>query len=85
MDAAAEMGRPAKLALVDYWSKAVWYQLGSMARLDPDGQGYLTRDHVAAAVADHFGGAVADICIDNIMRVADADKVSKRRKGDPMP
>jgi hypothetical protein len=33
VDAAAEMGRPAKLLLVDYFSKAVWYQVGGCVRV----------------------------------------------------
>jgi hypothetical protein len=49
--------------------------MGDMASIDGGGKGYLTRDDVARAAAAHFGGDVPEICVDNMMRVADADQV----------
>lgn len=69
------MGRPAKLALVDYFSKAIWYQMGSLQDMDKDGKGYLTQEDVAAAVSRRFGEEVASLCVANVMHVADVNKV----------
>eukprot|EP00961_Rhodomonas_salina_P289652 3913760-Rhodomonas_salina.3 len=64
------MGRPAKLLLVDYFSKSIWYQLGTFEQLDEGHKGFISRDDVLQAAQKHFGATVAQIYVDNVMRAA---------------
>lgn len=73
LDAAAEMGRPAKLLLVDYFSKSIWFSLGNFEELAQPGAAEITRDDVASKMRDRYGDDLADICIDNVLHVADTD------------
>ncbi len=38
--------RPAKLLLVDYFSRAIWYQMGDFDHIDIGGKGYVTVDDI---------------------------------------
>jgi len=74
------MGRPAKLLLVDYFSKAIWYQMGAFKDIDVDNKGHVSAADVKAAAEKHFGDSVAQIYVDNVMRAADVNKDGKITK-----
>mmetsp|Transcript_43478 Transcript_43478/g.137508 ORF Transcript_43478/g.137508 Transcript_43478/m.137508 type:complete len:240 (-) Transcript_43478:132-851(-) len=77
MDSAPEMGKPAKLALVDYYSKAIWYQMGKFDEIDVDQKGFISREDVVRGASKHFQTEISSLCIENIMRAADRDNDGK--------
>ena len=49
----------------------MWLDMGSFNEIDSDGDGVLTREEVRSRACHVFGGAVADLVVDNVFSVAD--------------
>lgn len=74
IDKSAEMGRPAKLLLVDYMSKAILFQLGGFKEIDADDKGFINKDDITRAVEKHFSKSVGKIVVNNILKSADINE-----------
>jgi len=74
IDMAAEMGRPAKLLLVDYFSKSTWGHLGSFEALDASGKGVIDRDDLMREASRYFqSDSLVDLCVNNLIMAADSN------------
>ena len=72
---AAEWGRPLKMLLVSYFSRAVWYEVGKFDNLDSHKKGYLTKLDVTNALSAYFGVHVRDIFIDVFWKSIESGKM----------
>jgi len=68
-----ESGRPAKMVIAEVFSSLIWLEMGSFDLIDTNGDGELTRDEVWSRVSEVLDQEVADLVVDNIMSIADAD------------
>jgi len=75
----ADVGRPAKQVLVDYFGRAIWWRLieslDGFAGLDKNKDGKITKQELADAVhkSPNMEGDLGDLVIENIMGMADLD------------
>lgn len=62
-----EACRPAKLAVVEYFSSLLWLELGSFADIDKDKSGCLSEEEIRAHAKTVFGRDFADLVVSNVM------------------
>lgn len=74
----ADVGRPAKQVLVDYFGRAVWWHLVEgcgFSGIDKDMDGKISKQELSEAVHAHPGmeGELGDLVIENVLAMADLD------------
>jgi len=75
----ADVGRPAKQVLVDYFGRSIWWHVieaaGGFSGLDVDGDGKITEQELSVAVhkCPSLEGDLGDLVIKNVMAMADLD------------
>eukprot|EP00562_Extubocellulus_spinifer_P009788 CAMPEP_0178500374 /NCGR_PEP_ID=MMETSP0696-20121128/16349_1 /TAXON_ID=265572 /ORGANISM="Extubocellulus spinifer, Strain CCMP396" /LENGTH=636 /DNA_ID=CAMNT_0020129185 /DNA_START=561 /DNA_END=2471 /DNA_ORIENTATION=+ len=72
-----EACRPAKLAIVEFFSSLLWLELGSFADIDEDKSGCLSEEEIRRQAEKVFGRNFADLVLSNVMSVADINKDGK--------
>ena len=62
-----EACRPAKLAIVEYFSSLLWLELGSFADIDQNKSGCLSEEEIRGHAEKVFGRRFADLVVSNVM------------------
>jgi Ca2+-binding EF-hand superfamily protein len=72
----ADVGRPAKQVLVDYFGRAVWWHViesVGFSGIDQDGDGRISEQELADTIHKELKGDLGDLVIKNILSMADLD------------
>jgi 2',3'-cyclic-nucleotide 2'-phosphodiesterase (5'-nucleotidase family) len=74
----ADVGRPAKQVLVDYFGRAIWWHLiesAGFSGIDSDGDGHISEKELSDAIhkCPSYEGELGDLVVKNIMAMADLD------------
>eukprot|EP00127_Corallochytrium_limacisporum_P006704 Clim_evm17s233 gene=Clim_evmTU17s233 len=72
-DLSEEVGRPMKVLIAEFFSAALWLQLGSFDDIDEDNDGRLSKEEIRKHAVQRLGQDVGEMVVENVMALADTD------------